>query len=55
MSQTFIPMHTRYLSRKFFMDHYCDIIEVIDYYDLGKLVNWTNFVKIDRCAKFYNN
>lgn len=45
-------MHTRYLSRKFFMDHCHDIIEIIAYYGFGNLVYYTQPINLDHCAEF---
>lgn len=48
-------MYTRYLSKKFFIDHYRDAVEIIDYYDLDNLVYCTNLINVDRSVEFYNN
>lgn len=37
------------------MNHYHDIIEIIDYYILGNLVYYTHSINIDSCTEYYNN
>lgn len=55
MSQTFVPIHTRYLNKRFFMNHCRDLINIIDYYGSGNLVYYTYSVNLNRCAEVYNN
>lgn len=52
---TYIPMPSGYLNRKFFTDHYIDVLEIITYYDLYTLIYYNQAVNIDLCVKFYNN
>lgn len=48
-------MPTRYLSRSFFSKSCIPSVEVIQHYELDKLVYCRHSINIDLCVEFYNN